>query len=74
MESTHGRGEGKEMFFNVCKSNLLQMCKALLRRLSQSQNIVFCRKILLFIAKFFPLLNDLVNLYNLMGFGGEKFK
>jgi THO complex subunit 1 transcription elongation factor. len=60
MESTHGRGEGEEMFFSACKNNLLQMCNDLLRRLSQSQNTVSCRKIVLFIAKFSHLLNDLV--------------
>lgn len=30
------------------------MCNDLLRRLSRSQNTVFCGRILLFLAKFFP--------------------
>ena len=60
MDTTHERGEGEEMFFSASKNNLLQICNDLLRRLSVSQNIVSCRKILLFIAKFSPLLNDLV--------------
>jgi len=60
MDTTHGMGKGEEMFFSACKNKLLQICNDLLRRLSVSQNIVSCRKILLFIAKFSPLLNDLV--------------
>jgi len=60
MDITHGRGEGEEMFFSACKNNLLQICYDLLRRLSGSQNIASSRKILLFIVKFSPLLNDLV--------------
>ena len=38
----------------ACKNNLLRMCNDLLRRLSRSQNTVFCGRILLFLAKFFP--------------------
>lgn len=41
-------------FFTPCKNNLLRMCNDLLRRLSRSQNTVFCGRILLFLAKFFP--------------------
>ena len=41
-------------FFAACKNNLLRMCNDLLRRLSRSQNTVFCGRILLFLAKFFP--------------------
>lgn len=41
-------------FFGACKNNLLRMCNDLLRRLSRSQNTVFCGRILLFLAKFFP--------------------
>lgn len=41
-------------FFSACKNNLLRMCNDLLRRLSRSQNTVFCGRILLFLAKFFP--------------------
>lgn len=44
----------EEMFFAACKNNLLRMCNDLLRRLSRSQNTVFCGRILLFLAKFFP--------------------
>ncbi|XP_050421728.1 THO complex subunit 1 isoform X2 [Adelges cooleyi] len=41
-------------FFTACKNNLLRMCNDLLRRLSRSRNTVFCGRILLFLAKFFP--------------------
>uniref|UniRef100_A0A1B6EI84 Death domain-containing protein n=1 Tax=Cuerna arida TaxID=1464854 RepID=A0A1B6EI84_9HEMI len=44
----------EELFFTACKNNLLRMCNDLLRRLSRSQNTVFCGRILLFLAKFFP--------------------
>lgn len=44
----------EENFFSSCKNNLLRMCNDLLRRLSRSQNTVFCGRILLFLAKFFP--------------------
>lgn len=44
----------EESFFSSCKNNLLRMCNDLLRRLSRSQNTVFCGRILLFLAKFFP--------------------
>lgn len=44
----------EELFFSSCKNNLLRMCNDLLRRLSRSQNTVFCGRILLFLAKFFP--------------------
>uniref|UniRef100_A0A182PNK1 Death domain-containing protein n=1 Tax=Anopheles epiroticus TaxID=199890 RepID=A0A182PNK1_9DIPT len=44
----------EECFFTACKHNLLRMCNDLLRRLSRSQNTVFCGRILLFLAKFFP--------------------
>lgn len=44
----------EELFFVACKNNLLRMCNDLLRRLSRSQNTVFCGRILLFLAKFFP--------------------
>ncbi|XP_037068295.1 THO complex subunit 1-like [Pollicipes pollicipes] len=66
----------EETFFNACKNNLLRMCNDLLRRLSRSQNTVFCGRILLFLAKFFPLsersgLNVIseFNLDNLTAFG-----
>ena len=36
------------------KNHLLRICNDLLRRLSRSQNTVFCGRILLFLAKFFP--------------------
>lgn len=44
----------EEHFFTPCKNHLLRMCNDLLRRLSRSQNTVFCGRILLFLAKFFP--------------------
>nr|CAG4646899.1 EOG090X0324 [Megafenestra aurita] len=44
----------QELFFNQCKNSLLRLCNDLLRRLSRSQNTVFCGRILLFLAKFFP--------------------
>ncbi|KAJ9599999.1 hypothetical protein L9F63_009709, partial [Diploptera punctata] len=69
----------EEMFFSACKNNLLRMCNDLLRRLSRSQNTVFCGRILLFLAKFFPFsersgLNIVseFNLDNLTEFGGEN--
>lgn len=42
------------VFFMSCKNNLLRICNDLLRRLSRTQNTVFCGRILLFLAKFFP--------------------
>lgn len=44
----------EEIFFTSCKNNILRMCNDLLRRLSRAQNTVFCGRILLFLAKFFP--------------------
>ena len=44
----------EDTFFTPCKNHLLRMCNDLLRRLSRSQNTVFCGRILLFLAKFFP--------------------
>ncbi|XP_066583028.1 THO complex subunit 1 isoform X2 [Prorops nasuta] len=44
----------EDLFFSACKNNLLRMCNDLLRRLSRSQQTVFCGRILLFLAKFFP--------------------
>lgn len=43
-----------DWIFLTCKNNLLRICNDLLRRLSRSQNTVFCGRILLFLAKFFP--------------------
>lgn len=69
----------EEMFFGACKNNLLRMCNDLLRRLSRSQQTVFCGRILLFLAKFFPFsersgLNIVseFNLENHTEFGTEK--
>lgn len=42
-------------FFAPCKNQLLRMCNDLLRRLSKSQNTVFCGQILIVLAKLFPL-------------------
>lgn len=68
----------EEIFFVACKNNLLRMCNDLLRRLSRSQNTVFCGRILLFLAKFFPFsersgLNIVseFNLENLTEYGSD---
>ncbi|XP_054712418.1 THO complex subunit 1-like [Uloborus diversus] len=45
----------KDLFFKSCKNHLLRSCNDLLRRLSRSQNTVFCGRILLFLARIFPL-------------------
>ncbi|XP_050298108.1 THO complex subunit 1 [Anthonomus grandis grandis] len=44
----------EELFFAGCKNNLLRLCNDLLRRLSRTTATVFCGKILLFLARFFP--------------------
>jgi len=69
----------EELFFTSCKNNLLRMCNDLLRKLSRSQQTVFCGRILLFLAKFFPFsersgLNIVseFNLENHTEFGSEK--
>ncbi|XP_072947338.1 THO complex subunit 1 [Epargyreus clarus] len=69
----------EDLFFIACKNNLLRMCNDLLRRLSRSQNTVFCGRILLFLAKFFPFsersgLNIVseFNLENVTEFGGDN--
>ncbi|KAK9300750.1 hypothetical protein QLX08_006621 [Tetragonisca angustula] len=69
----------EDLFFSACKNNLLRMCNDLLRRLSRSQQTVFCGRILLFLAKFFPFsersgLNIVseFNLENHTEFGSEK--
>lgn len=68
----------EELFFVACKNNLLRMCNDLLRRLSRSQNTIFCGRILLFLAKFFPFsersgLNIVseFNLDNITELGGD---
>ncbi len=45
----------EEVFFKNVKNQLLRSCNDLLRRLSRSQNTVFCGRILVFLARFFPL-------------------
>lgn len=45
----------KPLFFSHCKNQMLRMCNDLLRRLSKSQNTVFCGQILIVLAKLFPL-------------------
>lgn len=69
----------EDLFFTACKNNLLRMCNDLLRKLSRSQQTVFCGRILLFLAKFFPFsersgLNIVseFNLENQTEFGSEK--
>uniref|UniRef100_A0A6A7FRD8 THO complex subunit 1-like n=1 Tax=Hirondellea gigas TaxID=1518452 RepID=A0A6A7FRD8_9CRUS len=42
------------LFFTPCKNQVLRMCNDVLRRLSRSQNTIFCGRILLFLARFFP--------------------
>lgn len=44
----------EELFFKCVKNQLLRTCNDLLRRLSRSQNTVFCGRILVFLANFFP--------------------
>ncbi|XP_068156737.1 THO complex subunit 1 [Drosophila tropicalis] len=44
----------EDILFASCKNNILRMCNDLLRRLSRTQNTVFCGRILLFLSKFFP--------------------
>lgn len=41
-------------FFTACKNNLLRLCNDLLKRFSRAQNTVFCGRIQLFLATFFP--------------------
>ena len=45
----------EEQFFGIVKNHLLRICNDLLRRLSRTQNTVFCGRILLFLARFFPI-------------------
>lgn len=45
----------KPAFFKVGRNQMLRMCNDLLRRLSASQNTVFCGRIQLFLARLFPL-------------------
>lgn len=68
----------EDLFFAACKNNLLRMCNDLLRRLSRSSATVFCGRILLFLAKFFPFsersgLNIVseFNLENITDYKGE---
>ncbi|XP_057190293.1 THO complex subunit 1 [Triplophysa rosa] len=42
-------------FYSAGKNYLLRMCNDLLRRLSKTQNTVFCGRIQLFLARLFPL-------------------
>lgn len=44
-----------DTFFKNIKNQLLRTCNDLLRRLSRSQNTIFCGRILIFLARFFPL-------------------
>ncbi|XP_048255677.1 THO complex subunit 1-like [Haliotis rufescens] len=43
------------MFYDAGKNYLLRMCNDLIRRLSKSQNTVFCGRIQLFLSRLFPL-------------------
>ncbi|XP_041358036.1 THO complex subunit 1-like [Gigantopelta aegis] len=42
-------------FYDAGKNYLLRMCNDLIRRLSKSQNTVFCGRIQLFLSRLFPL-------------------
>ncbi|XP_053393953.1 THO complex subunit 1-like isoform X2 [Mercenaria mercenaria] len=44
-----------QIFYDTGKNFLLRMCNDLLRRLSKSQNTVFCGRIQLFLSRLFPL-------------------
>ncbi|KAK2722836.1 hypothetical protein QYM36_003134 [Artemia franciscana] len=44
-----------EAYFDTTKNIILRMCNDLLRRLSKSEKNLFCGRILLFLARFFPL-------------------
>ena len=44
-----------EPFFSTGKNHLLRMCNDMLRRLSKSQNTIFCGRIQLFLAQLFPV-------------------
>ncbi|GAB1599923.1 THO complex subunit 1-like [Argonauta hians] len=44
-----------DTFYDAGKNYLLRMCNDLLRRLSKSQNTVFCGRIQLFLSRLFPL-------------------
>lgn len=44
-----------DTFFDAGKNYLLRMCNDLIRRLSKSQNTVFCGRIQLFLSRLFPL-------------------
>lgn len=44
----------EDLFISGCKNNLLRLCNDLLKRLSRSTSTIFCGRILLFLAKFFP--------------------
>ncbi|XP_067943568.1 THO complex subunit 1-like isoform X2 [Watersipora subatra] len=44
-----------EPFFSKGKNHLLRMCNDILKKLSKSQNTIFCGRIQLFLARLFPL-------------------
>ncbi|CAC5356367.1 THOC1 [Mytilus coruscus] len=44
-----------KLFYDTGKNYLLRMCNDILRRLSKSQNTVFCGRIQLFLSRLFPL-------------------
>jgi len=44
-----------QFYVNACKNQLLRNCNDLLRRLSQSQNNVFCGRIHIFLTRIFPI-------------------
>lgn len=44
-----------KLFYDTGKNYLLRMCNDILKRLSKSQNTVFCGRIQLFLSRLFPL-------------------
>lgn len=56
----------EDLFFTGCKNNLLRLCNDLLRRLSRTTATVFCGKILLFLAKFFPFSERSGNIFRIL--------
>ena len=56
--------------FEKCKLLILRTCNMLLRRLSKSFNAVLCGRVLIFLAKLFPLAERSgVNLHGTINLG-----
>ena len=76
---SHVKTWTKPTFFSSGKILLLRMCNDLLRRLSSSQNTLFCGRIQLFLARLFPLseksalnLMSHFNLENVTSYNAKK--